>query len=199
MDLCTCVPFFPHSYHKPCPSYLRSLGHCNSTYRRLQVMELLTMQPSPASFHFISLRSKYSPCSSLFVGDQVSHQYRTTYNILVLYILFFMFSDCRRKQNVLDWTVASNTRIQSPTNLLVNKILICYYRSQVLELCHVFMWSVCYLYIMILTCILVMKNACSFTPISHTPSGGDAQLWIDTAYTLNLVVCILLRVLDQVQ
>jgi hypothetical protein len=57
-------------------------------------MKVLIMQFSPASCHFISLRSKYSPqrpsntfsaCSSLNVREQVSHPYRTTGKIIVLY------------------------------------------------------------------------------------------------------------------
>jgi len=33
----------------------------NNTWRSLQVMKLLSMQSSPASRHFLPLRSKYSP------------------------------------------------------------------------------------------------------------------------------------------
>jgi hypothetical protein len=55
-------------------------------------MKLLIMQSSPASRHFLSLRSKYSPqnlvlkynlCSSLSVRDHISHPYKTTGKIIV--------------------------------------------------------------------------------------------------------------------
>jgi hypothetical protein len=75
--------------------------------KRVEVIKLLNMQFSPCSRHFISLRSKYflsilfsdilSLCSSLNVTDQVSHPYRTTDKIIVLYIPVCMFLDSRRE------------------------------------------------------------------------------------------------------
>jgi len=65
------------------------------------------MQSSPISHHFIPLRSKYSPQHPvlkysqsivlLSVRDQVSHPYRTTCKIIVLYILIVTFLQRRRK------------------------------------------------------------------------------------------------------
>jgi hypothetical protein len=76
---------------------------------------------SPAFHHFMSLRSKYSlqhpvlkhPYSVfLNVRDQFSYPYRTTGEIIVLYILIFMCLDVRKM--ILDWMVESITRIPSP-------------------------------------------------------------------------------------
>jgi hypothetical protein len=42
----------------PCPPWL---DHSNNTWRRVEVMKLLIMQFSSATYHFILLRSTYSP------------------------------------------------------------------------------------------------------------------------------------------
>jgi hypothetical protein len=74
-------------------------------------MKLLTVQLSPFYCYFIPLWSKYSPrtlfsniliiCSSLNVRDQVSHPYKTTGRVMVLYILTFTFLDTRQEDKTI--------------------------------------------------------------------------------------------------
>jgi hypothetical protein len=78
----------------------------------VQIMKLLVMQISPPSRHSILfgpniLNTLFSNilrlCSSLTVRDHVSHPYRTTSKIIVLYIRTFIFFDSRREDKRF-WT-----------------------------------------------------------------------------------------------
>jgi hypothetical protein len=73
-------------------------------------MKLLIMQFPPISRHFTLLdpnilfstllSNTLSLCSPLNIREQVSHPYRTTGKIIVLYILMFTFFDKRREDKM---------------------------------------------------------------------------------------------------
>jgi hypothetical protein len=71
------------------------------------------------------LSNTFSLCSSFTAIDQVSHPYRTTGKIIVIYILMFTFLGIKRKDKSVNWMVASIIRIQSDIIFLTNVILLC--------------------------------------------------------------------------
>ena len=70
------------------------------------------------------------------VSDHVSHPYKTTGNIRILYILIFTFlvSNFEHKRFCTEWQKA--TWPQSALNFFHNRILICYSCSQIFKIFH---------------------------------------------------------------
>jgi hypothetical protein len=53
--------FSLHDCYMPRPSHPPSLDHSNYMWWKVPIIKLLIIQFSPTAYHFIPLRSKYSP------------------------------------------------------------------------------------------------------------------------------------------
>jgi hypothetical protein len=89
------APLLTHSCYIPRPSHPPRLDYSNYTWRRLQITKILFqfLHPpdtsslvSPNILLSIQFLNTLSPSSSLNVRGHVSHQYKTTGKIIVLYI-----------------------------------------------------------------------------------------------------------------
>jgi hypothetical protein len=127
------------------------------------------MQFSPTSCHFVSLGSKYSPQQPLLKYPQIyvlplmseikfhTHTKLET-KLYFVYCNFYGFRQHTKRQKVLNWMVASITHNLSALNFFRNQNLISCCLSQIFELCHVMKSSVSFLYVMILSRILVTRH-----------------------------------------
>jgi hypothetical protein len=97
-------------------------------------------------------------CSSLNVGDQVSHPYKTVGKIKMLYILILFFRQRTGRQKILNWMIPGIPRIHSALNFFVNAIFVWCCRSQIFELYHIFEGFICYHGVTVLSCILVTRH-----------------------------------------
>jgi hypothetical protein len=56
-----CTPFRFNVCYIPCPSHPPWFDHSSNIWRKVQVMNLIIIQPSPASYHIYPLDFKHSP------------------------------------------------------------------------------------------------------------------------------------------
>jgi hypothetical protein len=108
-------------------------------------MKLLITQFPPFPCHVNSFRYKYSfqhlsqtlsVCVPLLISEtkfHTIHNHRKNCNFV--YSIFYVLDDRREDK----YSGLNGTQIESPLTFLVNKILICYWRSQihVFELCYI--------------------------------------------------------------
>jgi hypothetical protein len=86
---------------------------------------LLSLHPSSILLSTL-FSNTLSLCSSFNVRDQVSHPYRTTGKIVLLYILIFMFIDSRREdirfctEKVLIKAIINQKRAQTCPKIYVH-------------------------------------------------------------------------------
>ena len=95
----------PHTCYMPRPSHSSRFYHPNNIGWAVQTIKLLFMYFPPITRYLVFLRSNIllnilfsnnlSIHSSLNVSDQVSHPYKTTGKIMVLYISVFEFLDSK--------------------------------------------------------------------------------------------------------
>jgi hypothetical protein len=93
-----------HACHMSRPPHSPSFDLPNDILGWVQALHCATYSVLPSPYPTLVLFSNtLSLCSSLSVRDQVSHPYKTTGRIMVLYILTFTFLEIKRENKRL-WT-----------------------------------------------------------------------------------------------
>jgi hypothetical protein len=104
-------PKFHYRVHKS-PPLVPILNQIDSNYTCAKSSSYEAPHYSPNILLSTLFSNTLSLCSSLNIRDHVLHPYSSTCKIIILYIS----RQQTRRRKVLDWMVASITRIQSPLN-----------------------------------------------------------------------------------
>lgn len=96
----------------PCPSYPSWYNRPNNIWWESRLMMPVIVHCPPLPYYVVPLKPKYllktlfsstlSLGTSLNASDNVSHTYKRTGTIIILYVLTFMLSTTNSRQNVLD-------------------------------------------------------------------------------------------------
>jgi hypothetical protein len=99
-------PYLPHalpilfvSILPPAQYWVRSTDHSAPRYAASSIPPVTSSLLGPNTLLYTLFSNTLSLRSSLNVGDQVSHPYKTTGKIIVLHILIFKFLDSNLEDN----------------------------------------------------------------------------------------------------
>jgi hypothetical protein len=125
----------PHTRYMPRPSHSR-FYHPNSIGWGVQISKFRSPVTSSVLDQNILLSTLLSLSlhASLSVSDQVSHPYKTTGKIVFFNLYIFGYQSVRR--NILHRMIASSPSLKSALNFFLNRILIRWGCSKILELFH---------------------------------------------------------------
>jgi len=92
-----------HTFFMSCPSHQPSFGHPTNTWWKIQITSFFFANTStvvPDAFFSTLFFNSISPRSWLYVSDQVSHPYKATEGIIVLYVPIFIFLHAKRDDDI---------------------------------------------------------------------------------------------------
>ena len=133
-------------FRAPCAIIRRSKLYYTASGIITPKRDDMMMHCPPLPYCVVPLKPKYllktlfpstlSLGTSLSASDKVSHTYKRTGTIIILYILTFIFWITNGRQNVLDRTVSGIPWVDCALNFFMNAVFISYGCSQIREYCR---------------------------------------------------------------